>query len=558
MIIPRDYQHDARNALWQYFETHVGNPLVLMPTGTGKSVVIADFSRSVLHQFPHSRIMCVTHVETLIEQNYAKFLELWPTAPAGIYSAGLNRADRYHQVIFAGIQSVCKKAAEFRWVDLLIIDEAHLVSAKDETMYQAFITALKLINPNVKVIGLTATGWRLGSGDLVGSGIFTDVAIDMTTPAAWNWFIDSGYLVPLSSKKTRFHLNADGVKITGGEYNISQLQEHVDKPQVTRQAVEEIIHWGHDRNRWMIFGAGINHCEHVCEMLIDHGINAVAIHNKSKKPQDLLQDYKAGHYRAAVSMNKLTTGVDCPEIDLIGILRHTKSSSLWVQMLGRGTRPFYMPGHDLTTVGGRLSSIAAGCKARGCLVLDFARNTEALGPVNDPKIPPKKKNGKGGGSAPVRACPVCLEYCPASARYCFKCGHEFELKLHIDGEASTLDVMTRHVQPDPIVEAIEVERVTYQIHQRRNSDKPASLRVSYFAKGLMRKFEEYVCFEHSGAARNYAIRWWQERAPVELSSAVLVPETTVQASKYVEQLKIPKQIKVWTNAVKPKVMSYEY
>lgn len=560
MIIPRDYQYDAVNAIWQYFTKFSGHPLVLMPTGTGKSVVIGEFARSALHAFPSTRIMIGTHVETLITQNYAKLMELWPTAPAGIYSAGVGRRDTFSQITFVGIQSVFDRASEFVWVDILMVDECHLISPEAETMYRRLINSLLAINPNLKIIGFTATGWRLGSGELVGSGIFTDIAIDMTTPAAWNWFIDMGYLVPLSSKKTRFHLDANGVKVTGGEFNMGALQTHVDTPNKTRQAVHEIMQWGVDRARWMVFASGVNHCEHISEMFQDEGISSVAIHNKSKKPQDLLAAYKEGHYRCAVSMNKLTTGVDIPEIDLIGVLRHTKSSSLWVQMLGRGTRPWYAPGYDLSTVAGRLASIGAGCKARGTLVLDFARNTESLGPINDPKIPPKKKPSKGGGGAVMKGCPICLEYCPASARYCFKCGHEFVMKLHIDGEASTLEVMTRTVQPDPVVELVDVERVTYYIHQRRNSTSPASLRVSYFIKGLLRKpFEEYICFEHSGAARTYAMRWWQERAPAELTEAVPVPDTTAQAAHYCDQLKIPKQIRVWVNShPKPKVMSYEY
>ena len=564
MLVPREYQEFAVDATWRYFEKFVGNPLILMPTGTGKSVVIGAFVKRAIQTFPTTRIMAVTHVETLIEQNHKKLLDVWPTAPAGIYSAGLDRRDTLQQIIFAGIQSVYNKAHLFRAVDLLIIDEAHLVGPKDETMYQAFIKALLLVNPCLKVIGLTATGWRLGSGELVQGGIFTDVAVNMTTPEAWNWFVDVGYLSPLYSKKTQYGIDIAGLRTArGGDYNLDELQEAVDKPDVTRQAVEETISWGVDKNCWMVFGTGVRHCEHIAEALNDYGIRTTAIHSKSKDPDELIRQYQAGKFRAAVSMNKLTTGVDVPQIDLIACMRHTMSSSLWVQMLGRGTRPVYAPGYDLSTMPGRLAAIAAGDKPHGCLVLDFARNTANLGPINDPVIPKKKKKGKGGGAgAPVKVCPNCLEYNGATATHCRFCGMAFPFTVHMDGEASDLAVMVRHDEiPDPIVELLEVERVTYHVHHKRGSSNPPTLRVSYFAASsgnIPRKYEEYICFGFPAGPGRRAVQWWQERIPLEWPRETPAPDNADAAKGFADYLKIPKRIRVWTNTKHPKVMGYEY
>lgn len=561
MITPRDYQHDARQALWDYFGKFSGNPLVLMPTGTGKSIVIGDFIRSALQAFPSTRVAVVTHVETLIQQNFNKMLQLWPSAPAGIYSAGLARRDTHCQVTFAGIQSIHKKADLLPPLDLVLIDEAHLVSPKDETMYQAWLDAQRERSPHLKVIGFTATAWRLGSGELAGNGIFNDVAIDMTTPAAWNWFVDQGYLAPLHSKRTVLRLDDAGIGSSGGEYILSQQQRAVDKADLTRQAIEEMIWWATQENRktWMVFATGVEHCEHVADMLESYGVSAVAIHSKTKDAAAKLEAFKQGEYTAAVSMNKLTTGVDVPNIDLMGVLRFTKSSSLWVQMLGRGTRCAYAPGFDLTTPQGRHDAIAAGPKPNGCRVCDFAHNTERLGPVNNPVISAPKGPKRKGQGAPVRICPSCAEYVHASHRQCPACGHEFGTVLRINGTASGAEVMTREAQEAPVVERIEVDRVTYHYHKRRNSGKPPSLRVSYYsADELPQRFQEWICFEHGAGARTRAVSWWKERVPAEQREALPVPDTIEEATKMADGLRIPKRILVWTNTQYPKVTGYEY
>ena len=531
-----------------------------MPTGTGKSVVIGRFCSSALRAYPHTRIVLLTHVETLIEQNFDKLMQVWPNAPAGIYSAGLGRRDTIQQIIFAGIQSVYDKPGLFPWIDLVLVDEAHLVSPKDETMYQAFLGAAKLINPQLKVIGFTATDWRLGLGKLVGGGMFTDVAIDMTTPAAWNWFVDNGYLAPLYSKKTVLRLDDSNIGTSGGEYIMSQQQKEVDKEDLTRAAIEEMIWWGNAENRncWMIFATGVSHCEHVAEMLCDYGVEAIAVHSKAKDAAKRIEAFKHGEYRAAVSMNKLTTGVDVPQIDLMGVLRFTKSSSLWVQMLGRGTRPAYGDGFDLTTVDGRHSAIAAGPKPNGCRVCDFAHNTERLGPINNPVVSSPKGASKRKGIAPVRVCPACAEYVHASHRACTACGYEFGMVIRIDGKSSDAEVMTRDPQPDPVVQLIDVERVTYHTHRRRNSVKPPSLRVSYYSSGdIPQKFEEWVCLEHSGNARHRAEDWWRDRLPAQWANAPL-PSSIEEAVEWAGHLQIPKKIKVWINTQRPKVMGYVY
>lgn len=548
----RDYQIYAAQALWDYFEKNSGNPLILMPTGTGKSHVISTFARSVLHYFPQTRILAVTHVKELIEQNYKKLIDAWANAPAGIYSAGLGRRDIHNNIVYAGVQSIAKKAHAFGWVDLLLIDEAHLVNPEEDTNYMILIEGLKKVNPALKIIGLTATGWRLGYGKIWegDNRLFTDVAVDMTTVEAFNWFIAQGYLLPLIPKKTQLELDTTGVHMRGGDFIQSELQNAVDKSHITTRALQEACQYGSDRRKWLIFASGVEHAIHISEELSLQGIPCGVVHGKMSggERDKVLADHRAGRYRAIANANILTTGYDDPEIDLILILRPTASPVLWVQMLGRGTRPVYAPGYDLLSLEGRLAAISASQK-QNCLVLDFAGNTRALGPINDPVLPRKK--GEKSGPAPVKLCPNCECYNHASARVCAACGAEFTFLTKLKQAASTEALVKDYEAPK--VEIFKVKSITYQAYQRPG--KQCMLRVSYYCgtQGLT-KFDEYVCVEHPpGYARHLATKWLKDRGAegnYDKVDAVL---------RIADRLKSPTHIQVWTNK-KPytQIMNYDY
>jgi DNA repair protein RadD len=179
----RDYQEAAIESIFKYFEDgNTGNPLVALPTGTGKSIVITEFIRRAFTAYPKQRFMKLTHVKELIEQNYKTLRRIWPMAPAGIYSSGLRKRESHFPITFAGIASVVNCPELFGRIDLIFIDEAHLVSPKEGTMYQTFINKLKEVNPHLKVIGFTATHYRLGQGLLTeAGGLFTDVCFDLTS-----------------------------------------------------------------------------------------------------------------------------------------------------------------------------------------------------------------------------------------------------------------------------------------------------------------------------------------------------------------------------------------
>ncbi len=547
MFIPRDYQTEAVASVWEYFRTHpVGNPLVAMPTGTGKSVVIADLLRTIYAAFPNQRVMILTHVKELIQQNYDKLLALWPMAPAGIYSSGLGRRDTVHRIIFAGIASVARRAAEFGRVDLVFVDECHLISPSDETMYNTFFAALRATNPLVKIVGFTATAWRLGVGKIEGAGLFTHTCFDITHLNAFNRLIDEGYLLPLVPKSPKSILDVEGVHMRGGEFIAGELQAAVDKQEVTFAALTEMIQHGQNRHSWLLFCSGVEHAIHTAEMLTYMGVECGAVHSKmSDGDRDkVIRAYRHGDLKAVANNNVLTTGFDHPALDYIGMLRPTASPVLWVQMLGRGTRPMYAPGFDLTNMHDRLRAIANSQK-QNCLVMDFANNTKRLGPINDPVIPRKK--GEKGGEAPVKLCPCCDTWNHASARVCFNCGTQFVQAVKIVHQASTEALIKS--SDNPIIEVFSVDHVTYESYQRH--PKPAMMKVTYYC-GL-RRFNDWVCFDHEGFPKRKAAEWWRAR------SREPVPQSTHEALCNTGQVKVATDLRIWVNK-KPysEIMAYCY
>lgn len=549
----RYYQDDAISAFYDYFiKGHTGNPVAVMPTGTGKSLVIAGLIKKVMTQYPFQRILCLTHVQELIEQNSEKLRAYWPQSPHGIYCSGLGLKELGYPVTFASIASVHDRAHCFGHIDLVVIDECHLVSEKDDTMYRGFIQELLGVNPYLKVLGLTATDYRLKSGRITENGLFTDVCYNIATLEGFNRLVDEGYLCPLITKKTVLEYDLEGVSTVGGDYNKAELERAVNKDTLTEAAVLELIMQAREREHWLIFSAGIEHGDKVVEALQRHGIAAAAVHSKLKKKDRAatINDFKQGKFRCLVNTNILTTGFDFPAIDVIGVLRPTKSPGLWVQMLGRGTRPVYATGYDLENTEQRLAALTTGGKPN-CLVLDFAGNTRRLGPINDPVIP-GSRGKKKGGTAPVKICEACETYNHASVRYCISCGFEFHRSLNIFTAADTVEVMKKGVIDfTPTLETFTVNQVLYAPHIKEG--KYPSIKVSYVC-GL-RMFTEWVCLEHPHASfpAKKARDWWRLRTGQET-----VPEKVEQALQFVSTLKVPARIVVWTNTRYPEVRNYEF
>ena len=331
----RDYQQRAIDQLYQWMrDGGEGNPCLVLPTGAGKSHIVAELCKDAVQNWPDTRILMLTHVKELILQNAEKMREHWPNAPLGIYSASIGRKELDEPITFAGIQSISKKSAQIGHVDLIIIDECHLVSHKDEGGYRSLIAELTAINPALRVIGLTATPYRLGHGLITDAPAIFSALIE---PVSIEELIYKGFLATLRSKPTKAKLSTDGVHKRGGEFIESELQAAMNTDDNNYAVVREIISRADDRKAWLFFCAGVAHAEAVRDVLKEHGVTAECVTGATSKTERerILREYKAGKIKALTNANVLTTGFDYPNIDLIAMMRPTMSPALYVQKIGR-------------------------------------------------------------------------------------------------------------------------------------------------------------------------------------------------------------------------------
>lgn len=454
---------------------------------SGKSLVLSTICKELVENYPDMRILNVTHVRELILGNYKELLNIWPFAPAGIFSAGVGRRDAHSQIIFGGVQTIASKTELIGHIDLVTVDEAHLMPRKSETQYGQLLSGLREINPDLKLMGLTATPYRLGEGQLhEGEGaLFDDICYEMPIGD----MIDQGYLCKPVSKGMVAGFDLSGVGKLGGDYKQKALQAAVDKLDVNRAVVDEIVKYGTtpgaERKAWLMFCSGVEHALHIRDEIRDRGFTCETITGETPTAERdrILNDFKAGKIRALTNNSVLTTGTNLPIIDLVAFLRPTLSAGLYVQMAGRGLRLFQ--------------------GKEDCLFLDFAGVVRKHGPI-DAVIPPHEC--KGDGEAPIKECPTdeggCGSLVHASARVCPDCGFEFPIDTapKIKETAEDTPILSKG---EPTWRDIVSRR--FDFHEGKGS-KPPSVKVTYMA-GLT-AMREWLCPQHTGFAKSKADRWW--------------------------------------------------
>jgi DNA repair protein RadD len=514
----RDYQRAAIDAVYDYWSDKRGDhPLIVAPTGAGKSLIIATLVKEAC-EFPGTRILMLTHVKELLEQNAQELLKFYPQADFGFYSASVGQKRLDKQITFGGIQSIWQRAPDMiPPPDLVLIDEAHMLPPKDTTRYGKFISDLVQCNPAVKIIGLTATPYRMDSGylhkgkDALFDGIAYDIPVGM--------LMDQGHLAPVISKGGVKEIDLSNVHKRGGEYIESELAAAASDPELVRAVVEEITTLGQDRRAWLVFASGVNHAEMLRQEFEARGVSADVVTGADSKAdrEGKIEAFRAGRSRCLINVNVLTTGFNVPHVDLVALVRATMSTGLYVQMVGRGTR----------TAEGK----------ENCLVLDYGNNVAEHGFIDavSPKI---KGTGEGTGDAPVKKCPECEFMCPISVPVCPYCGHQFPPRQLNHGTTSYGGAMlSSQVQ----AEWLDVEDVTYQLWKKEG--KPDSIRVTYHC-GVMRRVSEWLCPDHGG----YAAERYKARKTALTSYA----DTTADAMLECEAWTKPSRIKVKPDPQNPK------
>jgi DNA repair protein RadD len=509
--IYRYYQREAIDAFWAKIGSG-GNKLISMATGTGKSRVIAGICKEAIEAYPETNIIIGVSSEELVEQNFIEMIGVWPGAPVGMYSAGLGVKDLTKKVTSAAIQSLWKMAYKIpRKIDLLIVDECQDIAETDGTMYRKFIADLKVCNPDLKVIGLSATVFRMSQGMLTDgkNALFDEVIYEYGMLQG----ITDGYLSPLVSKAMEQQFDLTGVSINKGDYAIGQLERAVDKAEINKAVVDELVNYGQDRKCWLVFCTGIDHATHIRDEVRSRGYSCEMVSGKTPKQErkDIFRRYKSGEIRCIANVNVMKKGTNVPQIDLISFLRPTKSAGFVVQAAGRGTR--LSPGKS------------------DCLLLDHAGILSEHGPID--LIRAKRKGEKGEGTAPVKTCPECKTIVFAGCTVCPECDFEFpQAPAKINAEASNAAALSTQLR----IEAYPVTSVSYYRHKKEG--KRDTMRVEYQC-GLMHNFREWVCIEHSGGARERAAWWWFVR-----TGNKNVPNTIADALARTKELKVPKEVNI--------------
>ncbi|WP_312111039.1 DEAD/DEAH box helicase [Pantoea septica] len=381
----RPYQQDAVNATLNHFRRHAEPAVIVLPTGAGKSLVIAELAR-----LARGRVLVLAHVKELVEQNHGKYQAYG--LEADIFAAGLQRKESQRKVVFGSVQSVARNLAQFDSAfSLVIVDECHRISDDDSSQYQQIFSHLRQHNPQLRLLGLTATPFRLGKGWIYHFHYHGMVRGDEKA-----LFRDCIYELPLRYMiKHGFLVEPERLDMPVVQYDFSRLtaqanglfseadlnRELKQQQRVTPHIVSQIVEFAEDRRGVMVFASTVEHAREILSLLPANSA-LISAETPAKERDATIAAFKAQQLKFLVNVAVLTTGFDAPHVDLIAILRPTESVSLYQQIVGRGLR--LSPGKT------------------SCLILDYAGNPHDL-------FTPEVGAPKGASdNEPVQVfCPAC-------------------------------------------------------------------------------------------------------------------------------------------------------
>ena len=510
MIKLRDYQHEAIEHTWRWLKTAKTAPVIVLPTGSGKSIVIAELARRVVEL--NRRVIVLAHRKELLEQNASELRGLVPSLDVGIYSAGLKQRDTDHAVVFAGIQSVVNRASEFGSRSLVIVDEAHLVGPDETSGYRRFLDALGQCNPNLRLVGLTATPYRTSTGAVYGRDeIFGGVSYN----AKLSKLIADGYLSPIVSCRAREEIETDSIRVQRGEFVQRDMEAAFDVEGVTQSAVAELVAKAAGRQSIMVFCAGVSHTRKVADKIAELTGDDVGVVTGETVPLEratIIDRFKARQLRWIANCDVLTTGFNARGVDCVAVLRATCSPGLFAQMCGRGLRLFE--------------------GKQDCLILDFGQNLRRHGPL-DADDYGVAKSKIGTHAAPEKKCPECKAPAPLAAKVCEECGHEFSEdtipKARHDASADDAPALVEQAKPT----LFSVVSIRYSKHTKKK-DQSVSLRVDYEVTEdgaeMPQVVSEYIGIGEydwrDGFYGSKAKSWWGKRCehpnPVGIDNAIAI------------------------------------
>lgn len=409
----RPYQNIALDAVMSDLRKE---PCVLLQaaTGAGKTIIFSEIIRRWMTQYPALGIAVVAHRQELVAQARDKLLKVWPDGwhSLGLACAGAGAVNIGRPVTIGSVQTLARRRLS-RPVHLLIVDEAHRIPAVETGgQYHDLISNLRSINSDLRVLGVTATPYRLGHGYIYGDDCKagrTNLFPRLNHQIGLAELTAAGFLVPVRAKEGA-NLKDDlaQIKLTHGEYDTAELNSLLLRGVHIQSAVDAYNQYGEGRDKVLVFAASIEHAEKLAQAFQAAGHQSGVVHSKmaDRERRRVLHSFDHGDLKFLVNVGILTEGWDSPRVNLILMCRPTKAPALFVQMIGRGTR-LHHGKNDL-------------------LVLDLAENYRTHG---DPADPIVRKPGQGGGDAPVKVCPDCQAFVHASSLVCGGCGHRWQVQL---------------------------------------------------------------------------------------------------------------------------------
>lgn len=543
----RWYQQEAVNAVWDYLRNENGDPLVVLPTGSGKTHVIAELCRQVVEW--NGRALILAHVKELLEQSREKLARILPAESVGVYSAGLNERTTDTPVVVAGIQSVYMRAHELGEFKLIIVDEAHLIPAAAYGRYRQFLFDSKEVSPDARLVGLTATPYRMGCGwiskdrandeDVAAaakiSRQFDNIVYEVTTDK----LIADGTLSQVVSQEAKKAPDFSGVHTVRGDFDEGEIEKVLAGKNVLEAACAEIVEKTRDRNKTLVF-CNRRESARRCAALLseydqEHAAEVVDGETPADERDDLLRRFKndTGDSNLLGDKDKplkyicnvgvLTTGFDAPNVDCVALLRPTKSLTLYQQIVGRGLRK--------------------APEKRNCLVLDFGGNIDRHGPIDLPQPTSEERERQ---AKPWKTCKTCGAVVSISLPYCPLCNTPFQTQetnpnAGLVGSASRAAILSDQPDDDELViEERDVLRVEYSVHYKKDDPtKPPTLQCKYICSKFCTEWE-WVCPEHKAWVRKKFEKWWREKSNVE------PPATTEEACELANAgaLGTPKRIEL--------------
>lgn len=319
----RPYQSEARQRIHEQWEAGRLKTLLVLPTGTGKTIVFSKVAEDQVRA--GDRVLILAHRGELLDQAREKLLNATGLRCA-VEKAEESCIGSWYRVVVGSIQSLMreKRLNQFPndYFGTIIVDEAHhAVSDSYQTVLQHFSEA--------KVLGVTATPDR---SDLRNLGqYFESLAYEYTLPKA----IREGYLCPIKAQTIPLKLDLTGVGVRNGDFTAGDLGTALDP--YLYQIADEMANYCRGR-KTVVFLPLVKTSQKFRDILNSRGFRAAEVNGESQDRAEVLQDFAAGAYDVLCNSMLLTEGWDCPSVDCIVVLRPTKVRSLYSQMVGRGTR----------------------------------------------------------------------------------------------------------------------------------------------------------------------------------------------------------------------------